>query len=420
MPAVGHVATGFLASDAMSLQGRFHAGMRGCPPVQRAGRLLADEGDVQAGQVGKQQFLAELQMRVLTVAREVLGPLGMAQDDCPDLQYWIAHYDAMPAAHVEEVVARYAPATQAAATWQECLSLLVQRIRQALLENARTGAVVDPEPAPVSLEQERPPLPRVTLQKKRAPPLQMKCFGSPDKSASTAEAKRSAADVEAQTIALVRRKAEALRQAYALGKGSQDGELRVATLLWEAQSAKMKALLAADGITTVDDYIKKHLSACSGVADTLSDYLHQRQVYKPRKDDEEPEPDVVLLQRPKGRDADAKAPQDGPGAVAQWQLGPGITSRGDGHFYLAQNGHYFTLVALNGKYDLYESDANHGEPIHMLGSYQDPKQKEPSQSGANLSAAELRLRLFGLMPRLVKEPATAHEVTANCIFTPIK
>lgn len=147
--------------------------------LAEAGRFLADAGGpVGEGKLDKDEFLARMQALVLAASKEILGPLGMAQDNCPDLKYWVSHYEGKDAAHVEQVIARYAPATQDAADCNEYLSLLVQRIREGLVEHARTGAGLDPEPVPKSIEKERPPFDEALLQRRAAPVAQLNCFSS--------------------------------------------------------------------------------------------------------------------------------------------------------------------------------------------------------------------------------------------------
>lgn len=147
--------------------------------AQCTGRFLADDGQPPGpGQVGKGDFLQAMRTKVMQVSRDVLGPYGMAQDDCPDLAYWVDHYGSKPAAYVEQVVERYAPGAQDAGTWQAFLDALVARIRQGLVAHTKTGEVVDPEPIPDSIDRQRPPLSVFGIQKKDAPVAQLGCGSS--------------------------------------------------------------------------------------------------------------------------------------------------------------------------------------------------------------------------------------------------
>jgi hypothetical protein len=147
--------------------------------VQLAGGLfLVDAGEpVGQNQIAKDDFLARLNERVLALAKDILGPYGLAQDDCPDLRYWMSRYREQDAAHAEQVILRYAPATQDAADWQAYLALLVARVRLGLEEHTRTGTPVDPEPMPDSLDRRRPPLTVFGIGS-QGQPAQLKCGSS--------------------------------------------------------------------------------------------------------------------------------------------------------------------------------------------------------------------------------------------------
>ncbi len=145
---------------------------------QLQSRFLIDDGQATDGKVDKSQFLAAMQAQVLEVSKRVLGPFGLAQDDCPDLKYWVGHYGDKDAGYVEDVIARYAPATQDAKDWNEYLSLLVARIETGLIEHTQTGAAVDPEPVPDSIDQQRQPVSVLGIQRMEAPVAQLGCASS--------------------------------------------------------------------------------------------------------------------------------------------------------------------------------------------------------------------------------------------------
>ncbi len=145
----------------------------------QAGRFLVEDGEPAAeGQISKSQFLADMKEQVAAVSRRILAPFGMAQADCPDLAYWVGHYESKDVTHVEQVIARYAPDTATAENAQQYLAKLVQRIEAGLEQHTQSGAVVDPEPMPDSLDKQRPPLKVFGIQRMAMPVVQRGCGSS--------------------------------------------------------------------------------------------------------------------------------------------------------------------------------------------------------------------------------------------------
>jgi hypothetical protein len=374
----------------------------------QAGRFLLDEGQpAQEGQIGKSEFLEAMRTKVLAVSKEVLGPFGMAQDDCPDLKYWVGHYEGKDAAYVEGVIARYAPASQGAGNCSEYLDALVQRIRQGLVEHTRTGAQVDPEPIPDSIDKQRPPLSVFGIQKMDAGVAQLGCGSSastqtrePEKAVQH-DAKSSVAEVKADapaekhTIDVIKARASRLRELYAQGP-TKHAEIRAE--LWEHESATTRRLYK-----TEQNYCDNFLDGCSGAAAAMAQYVVGKEVLTKAKDGTS----LALLVR-EGH---------------TWKLNPLLAEQGNGHYHMSlpENrpaSHHFTIIALGGKYDLYESDFNlKPVVVHFLfGASGDGVGR--SQSAAELSFDGLRDRLVAVFRRCKIDMDTEPSVSVDQVFTP--
>lgn len=152
-----------------------------------AGRFIVDDGEpLREGQVHKSTFLASVRAEVQQLAKDILEPVGLAQNDCPDLNYWIGFYNQKDAAHFEASVARYAPATQEAVDHTSYLSLLTERVKQGLIQHVATGShEVEPGEPPAELEEKRPDPSILTMQRMEAP-MQFGVCGSKEKRATPA------------------------------------------------------------------------------------------------------------------------------------------------------------------------------------------------------------------------------------------
>jgi hypothetical protein len=445
-----------------ALQARFDAGASGHSarlPSQlqsaiaqpQAGRFLADEGQpIGEGRVAKSEFLNAMSTRVLAVSQEVLGPFGMAQADCPDLKYWVSHYEGKDAAHVEAVIDRYAPASHEAANWNQYLDALVDRIRAGLVEHTRTGTEMDPEPMPDSIDKQRPPLSVFGIQRKASPVAQLGCASTESEKPATgkAAARTGGADAKQADANLADAKAADARPA---ASGANAAKLRALYLRIqdskqpdaEAQTqigAALYAALPADKTgkyKDAGDFTKKYLRECGGAAQALSFYLFGR--------------DTTENVQPTGAATLAKSGDD------KWALAEDPFSQ-DGHYQVnfewtakidvpgkakplkPSLGHVFTLIVHGGKtkFDLYESDFNpqairdriaggggygdlDSEPedtlaIHFLPSHQSAAQHVGSQSGADLPMAQLNERLGRMMNR---GGVPGNSIQLKYTFTPL-
>ncbi len=141
-----------------------------------AGKFLADDGEeLKEGQIHKSNFLASLRSEVKKIAKEILEPVGLAQDSCPDLNYWISYYAGKDAAYFEAAIAKYSPATAEATNTDEYLVKLADKVRDALTKHVATGVnEFDPEEVPADVEAKRPPASVLGIQRKIAP-IQFGC-----------------------------------------------------------------------------------------------------------------------------------------------------------------------------------------------------------------------------------------------------
>jgi hypothetical protein len=156
-----------------------------------AGKFLVDDGlPLGDGQIHKSSFLANLRAEVKAIAKEIMEPVGLAQDNCPDLNYWIGYYGAKDAAYFESAIAKYAPATQEAADMGEYLAGLTGKVRDALTKHVATGNnEFDPEEVPKEIMEKRPDIDWLPMQMKAAP-IQ---FGCGNTGETTAEPKKTGA-----------------------------------------------------------------------------------------------------------------------------------------------------------------------------------------------------------------------------------
>lgn len=305
------------------------AAARGCC------RFLADTGQPLAeGQWSKDEFLSRMSLQVLAASKEILGPFGMAQDDCPDLKYWVAHYKSLDAAHVEQVIARYAPATEGAADAQQYLALLLDRIRAGLLEHTRSGASVDPEPPPPSLDRQRPPLSVFALQRVAMPVAQLGC-GSVE---GVAEVPDAAIVTEAAAVAQIRTRAAHLRRLFLQG----DNEA-IADLLFATVSPAIRREEYNDDATA---YMNRELWSCAATATALS-----KAVLGSDRTPQHGATSMWPLER---------GPAGGPPWVLHRAFNATLNANGDCYYQMSMNGisHHFIIVRLEGRYDFFESDDN--------------------------------------------------------------
>ncbi|NER78025.1 MAG: DUF4157 domain-containing protein [Leptolyngbya sp. SIO1D8] len=90
------------------------------------------EADLQSGQMRKADFLRELRTVVCSTAEAELANTPHTTAGCPYLAYWFTYYETQDSQHVERVVHRYAPETARAETARDYISIISDRVRQAV------------------------------------------------------------------------------------------------------------------------------------------------------------------------------------------------------------------------------------------------------------------------------------------------
>jgi hypothetical protein len=102
-------------------------------------------------------FLSSLRAAIADVANEVLASIGQSATDCPYIAAWFARYDGESGAQVARALTRYVPAVASAASAQAAIDLVVERVRQGLLQNVKNGSLEGvPAELPPSLEHTAP------------------------------------------------------------------------------------------------------------------------------------------------------------------------------------------------------------------------------------------------------------------------
>jgi len=99
--------------------------------------LLVDADLVEAGQLLKSAFLAQLHPLVVAAANQELAP--MTATGCPFIEQYFARYQAASAAETEALIARFAPASREARAAADLLAPLVARIREGIRDWKSTG-----------------------------------------------------------------------------------------------------------------------------------------------------------------------------------------------------------------------------------------------------------------------------------------
>lgn len=392
-------------TDGRSLQAQALAGASPRAAQCQASFLVEQGEPAGKGQITKTEFLERMRALVLVQAREILGPFGLAQGDCPDLRYWVDHYSGKDAAYVEQAVRRYAPATREAVGWRECLELLVRHIRVRLQEHARTGAALDPEPAPAVVERARPPLSVLGIQRMPAPVAQRDCASpaataapestgntrGPGKAASATNLPSAPKPTGAAPLAIeskgesaARTADEIRKRAGELGKLFREGDcLEIGKRLRQNEPPEIQRWFA-----TPESYITDYLNACSSTATALSQHVLGKDITPKAGEDK-----VVEFLKPKATES----------KEASWQLQEAflkLLGEGDAYYHLSvqKASHHFILISIGGKYDLYESDANPGagKEILFLPAY---NKGAASQTGTQMDQAALETGLSRMMTR---------------------
>lgn len=103
--------------------------------------LLVDDDaeQLQAGQMRKSEFLAQLRPSVCTAAEQSLAGTMWSAIGCPYIDRWFDHFDKQPAARVERALLKYAPEAAAARSARDYVPIVTQRVRQGIGEWRETG-----------------------------------------------------------------------------------------------------------------------------------------------------------------------------------------------------------------------------------------------------------------------------------------
>lgn len=114
-----------------------------------AGAALIVEDDAPAvapGQMRKSQFMAELRDRVCAAADAALMSHGRSSQSCPYIRQWLAFYSWQDSSHIERALHRYAPESVSAGRAEDYLSIIVDRVLQAVATWASTGQITGVPP----------------------------------------------------------------------------------------------------------------------------------------------------------------------------------------------------------------------------------------------------------------------------------
>ncbi|HSE38993.1 MAG TPA: DUF4157 domain-containing protein, partial [Blastocatellia bacterium] len=105
-----------------------------------AGMIVEDTAtDLQAGQMKKGEFLAELRTEVCRTAEAAMADNGRTTDDCPYLDFWFNYYSEKDSQHIERAIRKYAPETSRVTAAREYISMITVRVRRSVEVWARTG-----------------------------------------------------------------------------------------------------------------------------------------------------------------------------------------------------------------------------------------------------------------------------------------
>lgn len=95
----------------------------------------------QPGQMRKTEFLSQLRTLVDQTAQDSLEGTGRTTIDCPYIEFWFGYYAKQDVQHIEKAIRKYAPEAQQAATVQEMIPKLLDRVSRAVKTWATTGVI---------------------------------------------------------------------------------------------------------------------------------------------------------------------------------------------------------------------------------------------------------------------------------------
>lgn len=109
------------------------------------GNFIA-ESNPRPGQVSKAAFLEKLHGSIFAAANAMLAQIGQTASQCPYLARWFTYYASKDALHIEQAIARFAPASASASTIDGFIEAIVARVKTGLQNHIDTGSVDDVPP----------------------------------------------------------------------------------------------------------------------------------------------------------------------------------------------------------------------------------------------------------------------------------
>ena len=120
------------------------------PPARNstyAALIVEDDAPTLApGQMKKSQFMQLLRVGVCATADAALAAKGRSSKGCPYIEQWIAFYAVQSGPYIERALHKYAPETAGAKRAHDYLSIINDRVRQAVTMWARTGQIAGVPP----------------------------------------------------------------------------------------------------------------------------------------------------------------------------------------------------------------------------------------------------------------------------------
>ncbi len=128
-PAAEGAATGPVPEDA--------AGQAPTP-----GLIVEDSVEqLQAGQMKKSDFLAQLRAAVCTTTEEALRGTIWSAAGCPWVDHWFGYYSNRDSQQIERALRRYAPETANATSASDYIPIICERVRHAITVWSTTGEI---------------------------------------------------------------------------------------------------------------------------------------------------------------------------------------------------------------------------------------------------------------------------------------
>lgn len=100
-----------------------------------------DAKSLDAGQMRKGEFLADLRTASEKTAEEALKGTMWTSMGCPYIDRWISHYEGQSAEHVERAVQKYTPEARGASSAHDYIPAVTSRLRRGINQWRETGEV---------------------------------------------------------------------------------------------------------------------------------------------------------------------------------------------------------------------------------------------------------------------------------------